>query len=95
MADIHIKRAHSLTREEARARVQNAADKLKDQYPVKTEWKGQDHLAFTATGVKGGIEIKDNEVEVKVELGFLARALKGRIEEGINKSLDRELTKTA
>jgi putative polyhydroxyalkanoate system protein len=91
MADIHIKRPHKFNREDVRNRVQKAASDLSQKYGVKSEWKGQDHLAFSATGVKGGIDIKDSEVEVKIELGFLARALKGKIEEGVNKALDREL----
>src|SRR5262245_50865739 len=72
MADIHIKRTHKLTLEEARTRVQKAADEIKAKYGAKSEWKGQNLLAFSATGVKGGIEVKEGELEVKVELGFLA-----------------------
>lgn len=91
MADINIKRPHKYSREDVRNRIQKAAAQLSEKYGAKGEWKGQDHFAFNATGVKGGIDIRDTEVEVKVELGFLARALKGKIEEGINKALDREL----
>ena len=91
MPDIHIKRNHKYTRDDVRNRVQKATEQLKSQYPIKTEWKGQDQLNFSATGVKGTIDIRDAELEVKVEIGLLARPLKGRIEDGINKALDREL----
>jgi putative polyhydroxyalkanoate system protein len=90
-ADIHIKRNHNFSADDLRARVTKAAEKLSTNYGVKTEWKGNTHLAFTATGVKGGIDLKDKEIEVKVELNFLTRALKGKIEEGVNKALDKEL----
>jgi putative polyhydroxyalkanoate system protein len=91
MADIHIKRAHNLTQETARERVKAVEAKLTAQYGMKPEWKSQDQLAFAASGVKGTLEIKGAEIEVKVELGFMAKMLKGKIEEGINKTLDREL----
>lgn len=91
MADIHIKRSHSFSREDIKARVSKALDKMSSGYGVKSEWKGQDQVAISATGVKGTIDIREKDIEVKIELNFLMRAMKGKIEEGINKAFDKEL----
>lgn len=91
MSDIHIKRPHKLQREDAKTRVNKTATELGSKYGVKSKWNSDTQLSFSGTGADGTIDIHENEVEVKVKLGFLARALKGKIEETINKTLDKEL----
>lgn len=91
MSDINIKRKHSLSKADAKTRIDKTAAELSSKYGVKSKWKSENQLEFSGTGADGTIDLNDNDVEVKVKLGWLAKALKGKIEETINKTLDREL----
>jgi putative polyhydroxyalkanoate system protein len=91
MSDINIKRKHSLSKEDAKVRIDKTAGELGSKYGVKSKWKNETMLEFSGTGADGTIELLESDVEVKVKLGWLAKALKGKIEETINKTLDKEL----
>jgi putative polyhydroxyalkanoate system protein len=92
MSDINIKREHALGTAEVKTRIDKTAVELGSKFGVKSKWKSDNQLEFTGTGADGTIDVSDTGVEVKVKLGWLAKALKGKIEETINKTLDRELS---
>lgn len=88
MALIHIQRAHHLTREQARAKVEEFAQSLQGEFKVKHAWDG-DVMRFKRTGASGMLAIGDNAVDVKIKLGIALAPIKGKIEKAIHKGLDK------
>jgi len=90
MADIDIRRPHTLDRHEARDLANQVAVELGDSLGLSHDWRG-DELHFDGMGVKGHIDVQEGEVRVRVRLGLLTSPLKGSIEQGIRAQLDRLL----
>lgn len=90
MANINIKRQHSLGRTTARDRVQEIANSLQDKLRAKWSWDG-DSLNFQRSGASGSVIVGDDFVEFKVKLGLLLSPMKGTIEDAIQQQLDRSL----
>ena len=90
MATIYISRTHSLGRETARNTAEQIARQLEDELKAKYQWHG-DSLDFTCPGAKGYIRVSETLVEVSVDLSFLVRPLKGKIEREVNQQLDQLL----
>lgn len=86
MATIDIKQNHSLGREAARQTAEQIAQKLQNELKASYRWQG-DTLKFDCPGAHGGIFVDDNEVRVEVELSFLLRPMRGRIEREIKEYL--------
>lgn len=89
MATIDIRRPHGRNQEDAQAAIQRAADKLGGEFGLACSGS-DDGIAFERSGVKGRISADANEVHVKVELGFLASAMKPVIEKEIRRHLDEQ-----
>lgn len=90
MANIHIKRNHSLAIDEARQQVEGIAEKLKQELSVDYHWKGND-LVFKRSGANGTIKVLPDCITCDVKLGLMLSAMKGKIEEAINEKLDNAL----
>lgn len=90
MANINIKRQHSLGRTTARDRVQEIANSLQNKLRAKWSWDG-DSLNFQRSGASGSVIVGDDFVEFKVKLGLLLSPMKGTIEDAIQQQLDRSL----
>ena len=90
MADIDIRRPHTLDHEQARDLANRVAGELGGSLGLSHDWRG-DQLHFDGMGVKGHIDVQDSEVHVRVRLGLLTSPLKGSIERGIHEQLDRLL----
>ena len=88
MALIHIEREHHLTREQARAKVEEFAQNLQDEFKIKHAWDG-DVMRFKRSGAAGMIAVDDKTVDVKIKLGIALRPMRGKIEKAIHKSLDK------
>ncbi len=88
MALIHIKRKHSLSREQARAKVGELAARLAGDFKVKHAWDG-DVLRFKRGAASGVIAIGEDVVDVKVKLGVVLAPMKGKIESEILEVLDK------
>jgi putative polyhydroxyalkanoate system protein len=88
MALIHITRKHSLTREQARGKIDEMARQLADEFKVKHGWDG-DVLRFKRSGATGAIALGDEAVDVKVKLGVVLAPMKGKIEKAIIEGLDK------
>ena len=86
MAKIHIKQAHALPREEARARVEEIARDLREQLDADYTWEG-DSLRFKRSGASGSIDVSDDQIELNVTLGMLLSPLKGKIEDTVRKQM--------
>lgn len=94
MADIQLKRAHSLGLEGAKAAADRMADKLGKQFNLSGTWDGNT-LRFDRPGVNGALAITDKDMKLEVTLGFLLKAMKGPIERAVNEQLDAVLVAAA
>jgi putative polyhydroxyalkanoate system protein len=97
MATIDIKRAHALDKDEARRRAEALARSMEDKLGIRWRWDGDtirfDAPSGAAKGASGTVDVSGREVEVKVDLPLLLRAIKGTVESKINQKLDDLLGK--
>jgi putative polyhydroxyalkanoate system protein len=95
MATIDVRRAHALPKEEARRRAEDLASSMKERFELDWSWEG-DRIVFdaprgAAKGTKGSVDVGDKEVRVQIDLPFLLRMLKGKIESKVNDKLNQLL----
>jgi putative polyhydroxyalkanoate system protein len=95
MATIDIRRAHTLAKDEARRRAEELAKSMVDKLGLNWRWEG-DHIRFeapsgAAKGTTGTVEVTDSVVRVQIDLPFLLRVLKGKVESKVNEKLDQVL----
>ena len=88
MSVIDIHRAHSLDKEHAREAAETLAKDLSKQFDVNYQWEG-DLLKFRRSGVKGQLDISENDLHIRLELGLMLRPFKSRIEQEIHSQLDQ------
>ena len=91
MADLHIRREHSLSLAAARKIALSWAEQVERECGMQcTYQKGakEDHVAFTRSGVNGTLHVTADHFDLDAKLGFLLGAFKGRIEAEIVKNLD-------
>ena len=89
MATIDINRSHALGTEEAKKRANQVLERLKSSAGVKGEWKG-DVFEIQAPA-KGTFTVGASNVRIEIDLPFVMRPLKGKIESKINDELDTSL----
>ena len=90
MAKICIKREHQISREEAREKLEQVADTLRDKLEAECSWDG-DTMKFKRRGASGSVDIRDRELEFNVNLSLALTPLKGTIEKIIHEELDKSL----
>lgn len=88
MSVIDIHRVHSLDKEHAREAAETLAKDLSKQFDVNYQWEG-DLLKFKRSGVKGQLDISENDLHIRLELGLMLRPFKSRIEQEIHSQLDQ------
>ena len=92
MADIDINKSHSLEISDARERLEKMAGDLQARYGIKSAWTGNT-ATLSGTGLKKGrVELTDTAINVQITLGFLAKAMKGKVQEQVNMALDHALS---
>ena len=87
MSSISIKRRHKLPHKKAKAAAEQIARDLNKRFELAYEWDGDD-ITFERPGLSGTLHVGKSEVHLDVELSFLLFALKGPIEQQINRELD-------
>ncbi len=87
MAQIDIRRRHSLTLPRARKEANLLAEHLKQEFELESSWSGN-QLSFKRSGVNGVMTVGSEDVHVMAELGFLVSFLKSRIEARLNAHFD-------
>jgi putative polyhydroxyalkanoate system protein len=92
MATIDVKRSHSLAKDEAKRRAEELAKDMQDKFNLDWKWDG-DSIKFDATrgaakGTKGQVVVTDKDVHVEIDLPFLLRMLKGKVESKVNEKLN-------
>jgi hypothetical protein len=99
MPSLTISMPHSLSPEEATARLQTFFGKLKEKYKdqmsnLEEQWNGNklDH-SFSTFGfsIKGDLTVEPNEVKVNGSLPFAAMMFKGKIEQSVRDELGKVL----
>jgi putative polyhydroxyalkanoate system protein len=91
MADISIKRNHSVDTGVLRGRLEELAKDLKAKYGIRYRWEG-DRCLLDGAGVKQGtVTISPSALTLEVTLGVMARLLKPRIEQEIEKKIGKVL----
>ena len=93
MANIHIKQAHNLSHDEARARVEDIAKDLKKKLDADYAWHG-DSLQFKRTGASGSIKLGKGYIDLNIKLGVMLAPMKGKIESSIRKQMHVALADT-
>ena len=87
MAQIDIRRPHTLTLAQARKEADVLAEHLKQEFDLESRWSGN-KLSFKRRGVDGVMTVSGKDVHVAAELGFLVSLLKPKIEARLNAHLN-------
>jgi putative polyhydroxyalkanoate system protein len=84
MATIDLRRAHTLSKDEAKSRAETLAKNMQEKFGIVWRWAG-DSITFetpsgTAKGTKGEVSVSDSEVRVQIDLPFMLKVIKGTVE---------------
>lgn len=90
MADIEVTRSHALGKEDARQAVERVARDLQQTLHFERDWQ-DDTLHFQRSGAEGRIIVRDEAVEVNIDLGFLLKPMRGQVKREAERLLDRHL----
>lgn len=93
MANIDIRRSHTLGKEVAKQKAESLAKGMETKLGIRWRWEG-DKIKFdapsgAAKGATGNVGVTDSEVRVEIDLPFLLRAVKGTIEGRVNDELNK------
>jgi putative polyhydroxyalkanoate system protein len=89
---IVVRRRHDLGLAKAKRLAERMAQHLQADYGGSYAWDG-DELSFRRTGASGSVAVTKNDVEIRLELGFLLRPLGSRIEREIQAFCDDQFGK--
>ncbi len=87
MADIDIRRQHSVQHDEAKQAAESIAQRLKKEFDLQYAWKG-DCIVFQRSGVKGQLQVAPDFVRVQAKLGMALKLFRGKFETEINRCMD-------
>lgn len=90
MADISLKRVHTLGLKGAHVAANKMVDKLSEKFDLKGSWSGNT-LNFARPGVTGVLEVSDHDMKLEVTLGFMLKMMKGPIEQSVHEQLEKAL----
>lgn len=91
---------HNLSKDEVRRRMHRHADEIGSFFPaglakVTTGWPNEDRMTITAEvmgqSIPGGVEIREHEVIIEMDLPLLLSVMKGPLEAAVKKEAGRLL----
>jgi len=91
MSVIRVSRSHSLSFDEAKKLAEDVVVNLSEEFGVKYHWEGET-VKFKGAGAKGRMILLPGEVDLTMELSFLLRPFKTKIESSITRRLDEFCT---
>ena len=91
MAEIHMRRKHSIGVRKAKVAAQKVADDLAEEFGIESEWDSH-VLRFSRHGVDGALTVAKDEVVLTAKLGFVLTVFKTKIEDHINDRFDKYFT---
>jgi putative polyhydroxyalkanoate system protein len=97
MPKFNVQVPHSLTREEARTRLERFAERLQQKFQTQVSelhqsWEDDTlRFRFKTYGIplSGGISVGDSALDVDGDLPFSAMMFRGKIESSIREELER------
>ena len=89
MSQILLRREHDLAPQVAREKVERVADVLAKRFDADCEWDG-DVLSIRHPTVNGTVTLGKNDIVVAARLGLMLSMFRGRIDEELDRVLDRE-----
>jgi putative polyhydroxyalkanoate system protein len=87
MNKLEVDIAHSLSRDEARSRIDRVTAKLARDFSAECNWEGVGRLVVKRKGLQAYLDIADDRVHVDMELGMFMRPFAGTIRAGIARQL--------
>jgi putative polyhydroxyalkanoate system protein len=92
MATIDITRNHTLPIEDAKQKAEELAKGMAEKFGIAWKWEGSsirfDAPSGVAKGTKGEVSVTDKSVRVAIDLPFMLKMLKGKIEDKVKEKLD-------
>lgn len=91
---------HTLTKDEVRRRMHKHAGEIGSFFPaglakVTTDWPSEDRMSISTEvmgqSIPGGVEIRDHEVVIEMDLPLLFSVMKGPLESAVKKEAGRLL----
>ena len=97
MPQFNVMVPHTMSREDARAKLEKFADFLQQKFQgqvknVEQSWEGDTlNFAFRTYGIniKGNIAVSDNELKLTGEIPFSAMMFRGKIESAVREQLEQ------
>jgi putative polyhydroxyalkanoate system protein len=97
MPKFNVDVPHSLSRDQARARLERFAETLQQKFQnqlsdLEQSWEGDTlRFSFKTFGIQlsGGIAVNDQDLKVAGDLPFSAMMFRGKIESSIREELER------
>ena len=87
MSVIQVSRQHHLSPEEVKKIAEEMVVGLAQEFGVKYHWESET-VKFKGAGAKGHMTLLPGQVDLRMELGFLLKPLKSKIEGAISRRLD-------
>jgi putative polyhydroxyalkanoate system protein len=84
---VYVRRPHGTTKSEAESKLAGLTSYLEERYGVKILLRGA-NATVSGRGVKGAANVDDTHVTVDLKLGIPASLVAGKIEAGVNRSID-------
>jgi putative polyhydroxyalkanoate system protein len=91
MPKLNIEVPHSLSREEAKRRLDALSSELASKYGFHADWVNDHEAHVKRTGVSGKITCGEKAVSIFLDLSFALTPMKGKIEERIRQQLQKTL----
>ena len=91
MADISVKKAYTMPKEELMVEVKKLITDLESKFQLSCRWESESCISFTRTGAKGKLEIADKELHLSMSLGMMLKMFKGKIESEINQFISQRV----
>jgi putative polyhydroxyalkanoate system protein len=96
MADISIRREHSLGVDTVKTVAKKVVDGVRNEYPSLVKdisWNGDETVAkVKGKGFTGTFSFKASEVVIDIDLSFFARPMKGKVEGIIKERLEEHFS---
>ncbi len=71
MSKVHVNQPHSLSRSDAKSRLQGFSDMM-GKYGASLAWSG-DNATIKGIGVSGSVAVTDSAIDMNLKLGMMAR----------------------
>ncbi len=92
MADISVRRTHTMTEEDAKAKVHQVVADIEQEFPSLVDdikWNADKTKAdVKGKGFTGKFAVTGNEVSIDIDLAFFARPFRGKVESRVESRMD-------